>query len=67
MRLEPRCACPDHSALPLRVQTPGLMELHYIVRASGIIPASDAVLLTYRCSDCRSTVMLTLRDLYLMD
>ncbi len=67
MRLEPRCACPQYNGLPLRVQVPGLVELHAIVKASPILPASDAVLLTYYCADCRTKVPLTLRDLYLMD
>ena len=67
MRLEVRCHCPPPRRLPIFVQVPGLIELHNVVRqaAAGVEPS--AVLLTYRCKACGTTVPLTLRDLYLTD
>ena len=66
--LEKRCQCPGGTRrLPLRMQMPGVLALHGALKASAVQPDGNAVVLTYRCSGCRQTVALTVRDLFLAD
>ncbi len=58
------CNCPSETRRPpLRV----VPDTAYRVRALIADNIKDAVLLTYRCGDCRTIVELRLSDLALVD